>query len=85
MKSIFTFKMHGSEKPFFLVASLGIHLMRLENESGLKFEPTGMQDDDFGRSYIRRNTQDWQVFDMPTLRKHIQFYNRCGASIHVKY
>lgn len=85
MKQIFSFKMHGCEKPFVLVASLGNHLLSLEEETGLKFEPTGMQYDSFGCSYIRRNVQDWQVFDMSSLRKHIEFYKRCGASIHKKY
>lgn len=51
MKSIFKITKNGKE--FFLSANLTIGVIRLEKEYDCKVEPTGLDDDSFGRGVVR--------------------------------
>ena len=76
---ILSFQMDG--KKFFVIASVGIAIVRFETESGLRFDPTGLQSDKFGLSYIRGNYPENRLFDsLAKLKKHVNFLKRCGVN-----
>lgn len=67
MKQVFIFRF--GHCPAVLVASLSVKLLELERAHGFKFMPTGFKWDPFGKSYVRNNFEDWQIYDLAKLRK----------------
>lgn len=58
-----------------LVSSLPA-LCRLETETGVKFTPTGLNADAFGRSYISQHIREDRIFTFSEAKKHLLWYAR---------
>ena len=78
-KQVFTFRL--GKNPAILVASLSAKLLELEKDHGFKFDPTGLKWDGFGKSFVSSHYEDWQIYDLPKLRKYIAWSEKVGAPL----
>lgn len=79
MKHYYKFRMLNREN----VVSAGsmTALVKLEGISGLKFEPTGLKEDHFGKPYIEEKFDKVSIWDFKQLKDYIHWRLSMGEKI----
>lgn len=83
-KSIFTFYMKmydkelkASEKLCAVLVSQLPALVKLENETGVKFTPSGLENNAFGMAYISKHAK--RIFTFAECKKHLLWLKSVGG------
>lgn len=73
MRSYFKFRMLNRDN-YVLVGSVPA-LVKLERDNGLRFEPTGLNNDSFGRGMIERyaNMTGNNIWEFADLKKYLKW------------
>lgn len=53
-------------------------ILKFERDFGIKCEPTGMKDDSFGMTYIRKHVDEERIKSLPDWRKYLQWAKNVG-------
>lgn len=66
-----------------VLAGSAVSLVKLESISGLRFDSTGLKDDDFGKSFVNdfKNENDNNVWTFQELKKYILWKLSIGERI----